>query len=214
MRSRLGALVLFTCLAALPCFAQDEEGFVSLFDGKTLKGWNGSGGYVVKDGAIVCDPSAKGGGNLYTEKEYGDFELRFEFRLEAGSNNGIGIRTPKEGDPAYVGMEIQVLDDSSDRYKGIQPWQHHGSVYGIVAAKPGHLKPVGEWNSEVIRIKGSKITVILNDVVIVDADLEEASKNGTIDGREHPGLKRTKGYICFCGHGEYAAFRNLRIKEL
>jgi hypothetical protein len=175
MRSRLGALVLFTCLAALPCFAQDEEGFVSLFDGKTLKGWNGSGGYVVKDGAIVCDPSAKGGGNLYTEKEYGD---------------------------------------SSDRYKGIQPWQHHGSVYGIVAAKPGHLKPVGEWNSEVIRIKGSKITVILNDVVIVDADLEEASKNGTIDGREHPGLKRTKGYICFCGHGEYAAFRNLRIKEL
>jgi hypothetical protein len=209
----------FTVLVALALWCgyarAQEEGFKSLFDGKTLAGWTGGdGGYVVKDGAIVCDPKAKGGGNLYTEKEYANFELRFEFRLEKGSNNGIGIRAPKEGDAAFAGIEIQVLDDGDEIYKDIQPYQSHGSVYGVIAAKRGFLKPVGEWNTETIRIEGSKIKVILNGETIVDGDIEEASKNGTIDKREHPGLKRDKGFICFCGHGAYAAFRNLRIQEL
>lgn len=209
-------MTLFLALAMI-CAAShaQEDGFKPLFDGKTLAGWTGgNGGYVVKDGAIVCDPKAKGGGNLYTEKEYGNFELRFEFRLEKGSNNGIGIRAPKEGDAAFDGMEIQVLDDGDEMYKDIQPYQSHGSVYGVIAAKRGFLKPVGEWNSETIRIEGSKIKVTLNGEVIVDGDIEEASKNGTLDKRPHPGLKREKGFVCFCGHGAYAAFRNLRIKEL
>jgi Domain of Unknown Function (DUF1080) len=206
-----GAFLFFTCAAT----TAQESGFTSLFDGKTLSGWTGgNGGYVVKEGAIVCDPKAKGGGNLYTEKEYANFELRFEFRLEKGSNNGIGIRAPKEGDAAFAGMEIQVLDDGDEIYKDIQPYQSHGSVYGVIAAKRGFLKPVGEWNSETIRIEGSKIKITLNGEVIVDGDIKEASKDGTIDKREHPGLKRDKGYICFCGHGAYAAFRNLQIKEL
>lgn len=218
MRLAFAALISASLLFGLSIGAvaqEKEEGFKTLFDGKTLSGWSGGGdGYVVKDGAIVCDPKAKSGGNLFTEKEYANFELRFEFRLEEGSNNGIGIRAPKQGDAAFDAIEIQVLDDGAERYKGIQPWQHHGSVYGVVAAKPGHLKPVGEWNAETIRIEGSKIKVTLNGTVIVDADLAEASKNGTLDGRPHPGLKREKGFICFCGHGEYVAFRNLRVKEL
>lgn len=216
MRRCIAAILTstFVLLSSISSPAQ-ESGFTSLFDGKTLKGWTGGeGGYVVKEGAIVCDPKAKGGGNLYTEKEYGNFELRFEFRLEKASNNGIGIRAPKEGDPAFAGMEIQVLDDGDVAYKDIQPYQSHGSVYGVIAAKRGFLKPVGEWNSETIRIEGSKIKITLNGEVIVDGDIKEASKNGTIDKREHPGLKREKGYICFCGHGAYAAFRNLQIKEL
>jgi hypothetical protein len=193
---------------------QTEEGFVSLFDGKTHAGWQGNkDGYAIVDGAFVCQP--KGGGNLYTEKEYADFHLKFEFKLTPGANNGIGIRTPLEGDPAFVGMEIQVLDDSSDKYKGkLAEYQYHGSVYGVVAAKQGHLKPVGEWNSEEIILKGKDIKVILNGETIVDANLDEASKNGTIDKREHSGLKRDKGYIGFCGHGAEVWFRNLRIKEL
>jgi hypothetical protein len=203
-----------------PAAAEDknkdkEQGFVSLFDGETLKGWKGSGtSYVVRDGAIVCDPKGKGGGNLYTEKEYGDFHLRFEFKLTPGANNGIGIRTPPSGDPAYVGMEIQVLDDTAPQYKSLAPYQYHGSVYGVVAAKRGHLKPVGEWNREEIILRGKKITVILNGEKIVDADLEEASTPKTIDGRPHPGLARDKGHICFCGHGSEVAFRGLEVKEL
>ena len=193
--------------------AASDEAFVPLFDGKTLDGWQGSkDGYEIVDGAIVCKP--KGGGNLYTEKEYGDFHLKFEFKLTPGANNGIGIRTPLTGDAAYVGMEIQVLDDSSDRYKGLKDYQHHGSIYGVVPAKTGHQKPVGEWNQQEIIARGKRITVILNGVTIVDADIEKASTPKTIDGREHPGLKRDKGHIAFCGHGAHVEYRNLRIKEL
>lgn len=190
-----------------------EEGFTSLFDGKTLTGWTGSvDGYVVEEGAISCKP--KGGGFLYTEKEYGDFTFKFEFRLTPGANNGIGIRTPKGGDPAYVGMEIQVLDDTADQYKKLQEYQYHGSIYGVAAAKKGHLKPVGEWNTEEITCKGKQVTIVLNGVTIVDADIEKASTPKTIDGKDHPGLKRDQGFICFCGHGAKVDFRNIRIKEL
>lgn len=195
-----------------------EEGFAKLFDGKTLDGWRGGkDGYVIQDESIVSQP--KGSGNLSTVKEYGNFHLKFEFKLTPGANNGIGIRVPDEApgerlDPAYKGMEIQVLDDGDERYKNIKEWQHHGSVYGIVAAKPGFLKPTGEWNREDIIANGRHITVILNGETIVDADLDKASENGTIDGKSHPGLKREKGHICFCGHGAEVWFRNLRIKEL
>ena len=213
----LAAIAAFAL--ALPAAAADnkpaesEEGFVALFDGQTLDGWQGNkDGYEILDGAIVCKP--KGGGNLYTEKEYGDFHLKFEFKLTPGANNGIGIRTPLTGDAAYVGMEIQVLDDSSDRYKGLKDYQHHGSIYGVAAAKTGHQKPVGEWNSQEIIARRKQITVILNGVTIVDADIEKASTPKTIDGRDHPGLKREKGHIAFCGHGAHVEYRNLRLKEL
>jgi hypothetical protein len=204
------------CLSALALIASTavaEEGFVPLFDGKTLNGWQGStNGYVVEDGVIVC--KRDGGGNLYTEKEYSNFVFRFEFKLTPGANNGVGIRTPLKGDPAYVGMEIQILDDSADVYKNVQDWQRHGSVYGIIAAKRGFLKPVGEWNTEEIICDGRKIKVILNGETIVDGDLDEASTPKTLDGKDHPGLKNEKGHIAFCGHGAHVEFRNLRIKEL
>jgi hypothetical protein len=207
-------LVLLAALGmACPLIAADsEEGFVSLFDGKSLDGWQGDkSGYEIVDGAIVC--KEKGGGNLYTAKEYADFHLKFEFMLTPGANNGIGIRTPLTGDSAFVGMEIQVLDDPS--YQGkLKEWQHHGSVYGVVAAKQGHLKPVGEWNSEEIIVKGKQVKVILNGETIVDADVEKASTPKTLDGRDHPGLARDKGYIGFCGHGAHVEYRKLRIKEL
>jgi hypothetical protein len=206
-----GLAVVLTSPTAVA--ADNEEGFVSLFDGQTFAGWQGDkSGYDIVDGAIVC--KEKGGGNIYTDKEYADFHLKFEFKLTPGANNGIGIRTPLTGDPAYVGMEIQVLDDTDERYKGLKEWQHHGSIYGVVASKPGHLKPVGEWNREEIIVKGKQVTVILNGTTIVDADVEKASTPKTIDGNNHPGLKRDKGFICFCGHGAHVEYRNLRLKEL
>jgi hypothetical protein len=191
-----------------------EEGFVSLFDGKTLDGWQGGkDGYeITPDGVLVCLP--KGSGNLYTAKEYGDFHFKFEFKLTPGANNGIGIRTPLNMNAAYQGMEIQVLDDTSEKYAKLQPYQYHGSIYGVVPAKRGHLKPVGEWNSQEIICQGKQVTVILNGETIVDADIEQASTPKTIDGNDHPGLKRDQGHISFCGHGTHVEFRNLRVKEL
>ena len=195
--------------------SEKQEGFVQLFDGTNMDKWIGNkAGYLLKDGVIEVNPEAKGGGNLYTNEEYSDFIYRFEFQLTPGANNGIGIHAPLEGDAAYVGMEIQVLDSEHPMYATLKPYQYHGSVYGIVPAKRGFLKPTGEWNQEEIMIQGSKIKVTLNGTVITEADLKEATKNGTMDHNEHPGLKNTTGHIGFLGHGDVVRFKNMRIKKL
>ena len=194
---------------------EKKEGFVSLFDGLTLDQWMGNKtGYIVEDGAVVVNPEDGSGGNLYTNKEYANFVYRFEFQLTPGANNGIGIHAPPAGDAAYVGMEIQVLDNEAPIYKDLQVYQYHGSVYGVLPAKRGYLLPTGEWNKEEIMINGSKIKVTLNGVVINEGDIKEASKNGTIDHKEHPGLTRTTGHIGFLGHGDVVRFKNMRIKTL
>ncbi len=193
---------------------EKTEGFVALFNGKDLTGWTGdTKGYVAEGGRIVIYPE-RSSGNLYTTDEFANFIFRFEFRLTPGANNGLGIRTLLEGDAAYVGMEIQILDDTSPKYNGLKPYQFHGSIYGVVPSKQGHLKPVGEWNSEEVIADGRHIIVKLNGTTIVDADIDKASTPATIDGRDHPGLKRDKGHIGFCGHGDYLEFRNIRIKRL
>lgn len=193
---------------------ENADGFKLLFNGKDLTGWQGNTkGYVVRDGMIVVEPEL-GGGNLYTADEYSDFIMRFEFKLTPGANNGLGIRTPMTGDAAYSGMELQILDNTADKYKNLQDYQYHGSVYGVVPAKRGYLKPVGDWNYQEVIAKGNQITVKLNGMTIVDADIEKASTPKTMDGKDHPGLKRDKGYIAFCGHGDKLAFRSLRIKPL
>ena len=193
----------------------DEKGFVQLFDGKSLNGWKlvrGRGpGYVVKDGVIVCPTD--GGGNLYTEKEYANFTFRFEFKIEPGGNNGVGIRAPLEGDAAYQGMEIQILDDQHEKYKGkIKSEQHHGSVYDVIPARTGYLKPAGEWNEEEIMANGNRIRVTLNGVIILDADLGLVREEAVL--KKHPGLRNKSGHIGFLGHGSLVEFRNIRIKAL
>lgn len=216
-------IAIVTLLNASVLFAQDaktvsvtpqaaEEGFVSLFDGKTLNGWQGDvEHYAVKDGVMVCH-----GLNLFTAKEYANFILRFEFKLPPGGNNGVGIRSPLKGRPTVNGMEIQILDDGHKMYKGwLKPWQAHGSIYGVVAAKRGFLKPTGQWNQEEVLADGPHIKVTLNGTVITDADLSKIEKS--IDGHDHPGLHNSKGYISWLGHGkppDPVEFRNVRIKEL
>lgn len=198
-----------------PAQAQQDpdSGFVSVFNGTDLTGWTGAvDGYGVEDGNLVC--LKEGGGNLYIDKEYSDFVLRFEFKLEANGNNGLGIRAEQGKDAAYYGMELQILDDSGSEYTALEPYQYHGSIYGVVPAKRGHQKPVGEWNSQEVTAEGNRIKVVLNGVAIVDADIAEAGKPATIDGKEHPGLFNPSGYIGFLGHGHRVEFRNIMIKEL
>lgn len=195
---------------------EKSEGFQVLFDGTNLNSWTGNTtAYTVSDeGTLAIYPDKGSGGNLYSKEEYGDFIYRFSFRLTPGANNGIGIRAPMAGDVAYSGMEIQVLDNDADVYKDLKKYQYHGSVYGTIPAKRGYLKPLGEWNEEEIYVKGNKIKVTLNGTVILDGDLAEASKNGTLDGKEHPGVKRKSGYLAFLGHGSEVHFKNIRVKRL
>ncbi len=134
--------------------AEADEGFAPLFNGRDLDGWTGdTEGYAAEDGKIVVRPEL-GSGNLYTVKEYADFVLRFEFKLTPAANNGLGIRAPLEGDAAYAGMELQILEDGSPVYWGLRPYQYHGSIYGVVPARRGFLRPPGEWNTEEVTVQG------------------------------------------------------------
>jgi hypothetical protein len=192
-----------------------KEGFSLLFDGTHINEWTGNTvGYVIKEGALVVNPENGSGGDLFTKNEYGDFIYRFDFQLTPGANNGIGIHAPLQGDAAYLGMEVQVLDSEDPQYANLQPYQYHGSVYGVMPAKRGFLRPIGEWNNEEIMVKGTKIKVTLNGTVILEGDYMAASKNGTIDHNEHPGLLNKTGHIGFLGHGDILRFKNMRIKRL
>ncbi|MCL2305646.1 MAG: DUF1080 domain-containing protein [Planctomycetaceae bacterium] len=187
--------------------------FELLFDGKEIDReiWQQAvDGYKAVDGTIVCDH----GGNLVTKKEYENFVFRFEFKLPPAGNNGIGIRTRLGVNAAYNGHEIQILDDTHEQYKNIEPWQAHGSVYRFIPAVRGSLRPVGEWNQEEIIVYGNKIKVICNNQVIVDADMTEfvEGKKEALDGKPH--VFNKTGLIGFLGHNDPVAFRSIRVKEL
>ena len=196
---------------------EQKEGFELLFDGTSMHRFKGNFvDYSTDGGTIHVSPTGQGFGNLYVDDEFSDFVFRFEFKLTPGANNGVGIRCEENKDAAYYGMEIQILDHHNSIYAGwLKDYQHHGSVYGIIPAKiTDALKPVGEWNCEEIYAKGSHIRVTVNGVVITEGDLLEATKNGTYDGLEHPGLFNKSGRIGFLGHGSELWIRNVRVKKI
>lgn len=215
MKHGVIALILGAGLAWQGCRTADTEtGFVPLFNGHDLTGWTGATNlYTVADGVLSFVEGEKNFGNLMSEKQYSDFIFRFEFKLTPNGNNGLAIRAADiTKDAAYYGMEIQVLDDTGDKKQHLKPYQYHGSIYGVVAAQKGFLKPVGEWNREEVRAVGSRITVILNGHVILDTDIQGITE--TPDGKAHPGLHNPKGYLGFLGHTMPVQFRNIRIKDL
>ncbi len=191
---------------------RDNAGYTSLFHGNDLSGWQGAvDNYeVTADGAIRCKPHK--GGTLYTKDEYGDFVVKLEIKLPKAGNNGLAIRYPAEGDPAYAGMtELQVLDTPGYPDQ-LDPRQVHGSAYGMVPAATGYLRPAGEWNYQEVTVQGSKITVELNGTVILDTDLSKVTE--FMGGHPHPGKDLTKGYFGFAGHSDPVEFRNISIKPL
>lgn len=207
-------LTLASCLATAR--AEDAspvpEGFTPLFNGTDLAGWAGAAdNYEVRDGAIVCKPGK--GGTLHTKESYGDFVVRFEFLLPPGGNNGLAIRYPGSGDPAYTGMcELQVLDSEHPKYVKLDPRQYHGSAYGMAAAHRGYLRPAGEWNYQQVTVKGSTIRVELNGVTILDTDL--APIREFMANSPHPGKDLEEGFFGFAGHGDAVKFRNVAIRRL
>jgi hypothetical protein len=191
--------------------AVDADKFESIFNGNDLNGWVGAtDNYQVVDGAIGCKQG--NGGNLLTEKEYGNFVVRLEFQLPPGGNNGLAIRAPLEGNPAYKAMcELQVLDSTAKKYQNLDKRQYHGSAYGMAAATRGFLRPVGEWNFQEVTVDGSSITVELNGTVILKTDLSEITDY--MADSEHPGKIREKGHFGFAGHNDPVLFRALSIRE-
>ena len=202
---------LLTVILFAPALAADAPtGFISLFNGKDLSGWKATGKMDVwgaENGMIYV--AGGGGGWLLTEKDYGDFELRLEYKMPKMGNSGVALRTPRMGDPAYVGMEIQLLDDAN--WKGLQPWQHTGSIYNVVPPKKVNSKPFGEWNTIDIVAKGRNVKVQHNGEVLVDANLDDYVKE---HGKRHPGISREKGAVGFQSYNYRVEFKNIYLKEL
>ena len=214
------------------CTAEEKaEGFVPLFNGRDLTGWTlkgDAGCYRVgKRGQLLYDHTV-GGGTLWTDRDYADFVIRFDFLLSSDCNNGLAVRTPFGAHAAYKGFEVQIMDDEGAMYTTTFPqlglyqkacgW--HGSVYGVIPSrhKPdgkSYLRPVGEWNEQEVTLRGSKVRVVLNGTVILDDDLSRYPTDGTtMDGAKHPGLRNATGRLGWLSHGYPCRWRRIRIKEL
>jgi len=193
-----------------PLATPDADGFSPLFNGVDTNNWIGANaGYPVVDGVMVCQ--RKGGGNLYTRWRFADLHLKFDFKLTPGANNGLAFRTPPAGNPAVTCMELQILDNTAAQYAKLKPYQYHGSIYGLVPAKRGALKPVGQWNSQEVIGDGTKITVILNGQTITEADLSKLKipAKGLASN-----CLRPAGHIGWAGHGAEIHFKNIKVKPI
>ena len=184
----------------------------SMFNGRDLSGWEPGAGteatsWTVEDGLLVCN--GKKGPWLRSSEQYGDFNMRLDYKLLPGGNSGVYVRVPKNGDhrgasanQKVAGVEIQILDDQSPRYTNLKDYQYCGSVYAIAPSTQRVGREAGQWNSMEIDCRGTRYRIALNGVVIVDAD-----------AKEFPELAQrlTEGYLGLQNHSEEVWFRNLRV---
>lgn len=191
---------------------RESDGFRDLFNGRDLAGWTGAvGEYDIRDGTVVCKPGK--GGNLFTRETFGDFVARVEYRLPAAGNNGLALRYPGKGQASQVAMcEVQILDDDAPVYRKLDPRQYNGSIYGMIAAHRGHLRPTGQWNFMEVTVQGHAIRVELNGVRIADGDVSRIQS--FMGEKPHPGRLRTEGHFGLAGHSDPVAFRKIQIKPL
>ena len=226
-----------------------DEGFVSIFNGRDLTGWSGAveqyGVDEKEPGVLQCFPERKLApgmrGDLYTDRDYTNFVLRFEFQMPRNGNNGLGIRMEPGRDAAYYGMcELQLLDDGGSEYYDaekkadkLKPYQYTGSIYGVVPSRRdntdkqiwgkdknftgggSYVRRPGMWNFEEVKVVGSEIEVYLNGYLVTKGDVARFTGDGdTPDGKKHPGLHRAAGPIGWLGHGHNVKWKNIRIREL
>src|SRR5215471_2161027 len=224
------ALVLVAALTfAFPVFAGDNElsakekaeGWVLLFDGKTLDGWMTSdqkpSKRQVEDGCI--NPHKCGHYMMVHKEQWDNFVLSCDFKISKGCNSGIFIRTspltPRPSkDVGYNGIEVQILDSKEASYHDT------GAIYDLVKPRKNAMKPVGEWNSITISCNKNLIFVELNGERVTSMDLDEWTKpNERPDGtkhkfdiayKDHP----RKGYIGLQDHGADCWFKNVKIKAV
>lgn len=193
--------------------ADDKSDFVPLFNKKDLTGWelkqskgDIKDSWSVKEGILTCKA---GSGWISTDKQYGDFILRVEWRLQEGGNSGIFLRVPgvTEGkSPSQTGMEIQILDDNSPKYKGkLKPYQYSGSIYTFVPCAKPVYKGVNTWNTFEITCKADKVSVVYNGEKVAEADM-----NTSAEFAKRP----RKGFIGLQNHGSAVEFRKVEIKVL
>lgn len=187
-----------------------REGFYPLFNGWDLDGWTirakNKNGFAVKDGMLVVRGSVPHDW-IFTVREHENFVLRYEYRLpEEGGNSGVGIRAPAEGDPAFTGMEIQVLTPSQP-HKGSA-----GALYSSVAPARKADHPVGQWNAVEVLCDGPRIRTTMNGTELYDIRTTDFVSR---EDNYPPLSQRAKsGFIAIQDHEDYVEYRNIRLKPL
>jgi len=209
----MAALALVLPLAAGPLTGAEEkpaaekEGFKPLFNGKNLDGWTTTGNWFVKDGLLRLEPRPGEKGwkrfdaYLWADKQYGDFVLDLEFKIQKGGNSGAFIRVKDRDNPVATGIEVQILDTHGKKSVGPHDC---GGVIGTVAPSKNMAKPAGEWNRMIITCQGPRLKVKLNGEEIIDCDLSETSR------KDRP----MKGYLGFQDEAKPLWYRNIYIKPL
>jgi hypothetical protein len=206
---------MIRCLMLLLCFpllvsnaaAQDvEEGFESLWDGKTLKGWKASentDSWSIRDGAIVASGPRSHLFYVGSDRPFKNFVLKVDCKTEPNSNGGIYFHTmfQQEGWPAK-GYEAQVNNTQSDP-------KRTGSLYGVSNVLKQHI-PDNQWWTQTIRVEGNHIQILLNDEVVVDYYEPECVGQSDADRRLDQGM------FAFQAHdpGSTVHFKNIRVKRL
>jgi len=210
---RVLALVAMVTLVTTACADDAADGFKPLFNGKNLDGWKErqvrkgqEGRWRVEDGILKAKA---GSGWLGTEKQFGNFVLRVEWKIVENGNSGIFFRVPDtdfKGSPSDAGFEIQILDDNGSKYKGkLQDYQYSGGLYHFQGVSKPVFKGVGEWNTYVLSVKGDQISLVYNGEHILQADI---GKNKEMQKRPR------KGFIGLQNHGSDVEFRKVAIKVL
>lgn len=193
--------------------SERADGWVDLFNGKDLSGWTCEGdvsAWGVEDGELVTVKPGQGWW-LRTDRMFRDFELKLDFWMPEGGNSGVGLRGSSNGDPAFTGFEVQILDTA-----GEDPNEHNcGAVYEAIVPDAMAVKPHGNWNSYHIKLVGDTLNVWLNGIQIhTDQKLDERGYYRAPDSKLPLYTRATTGYISIQDHGHPFRYRNIRIKDL
>jgi hypothetical protein len=201
--------------------AEKAAGWKLLFDGQSLAGWRGfksetaPAGWKAVDGALVRDT---GGGDLMTAEQYGDFELRLDWKLSKDGNSGIMFHvTTDEAETYFTGPEMQILDNAGHN-DGKNPLRSAGSNYDMHAPVRDVTKPIGEWNAIRLVVKGPHVEHWMNDVKLLEYELWSPDWEKRYQASKFAKMPRygraKRGHIVIQDHGNLVSFRNVKIRPL
>ena len=216
-KSTISALFSFVLLLTASANAQN---YILLFDGKSLANWRTYQEQQVNDGWAIengCLARVGWGGDIITREQFGDFELRLEWRISKAGNSGIFIRGDESGDNIHhTGFEMQVLDNAGHR-DGRNPSHRAGAYYDMIAPDHDTSQPVGYWNRVRIVARGPHVEFWLNDRLT--AQFEQGSlewrtlyAQSKFSDRSAYG-SRLRGHIGLQDHFDKVWYRNIRIRR-